>query len=187
MRTAVLILATLLTGWNWYLQPERAPAWVATIFLLAGMAVALYLASNRSGLAVRRGAAESIGDGIVFAGVILVSSLAAKLATSLSGIDTGDLSQRTTMAVLGVMFAFMGNGLPKRLTPLSALQCDPAKAQAFQRFAAWTWVLTGLAFAIAWVVMPVGIAKPASLGLIVGGTLLILAQAVRLHRARRAA
>jgi len=36
--------------------------------------------------------------------------------------------------------------MPKALTPLSAAQCsgDPMKAQAFQRFVGWTWVLTGL-------------------------------------------
>jgi len=39
--------------------------------------------------------------------------------------------------------------MPKTLTPLSAMQCDVASVQAFQRLVGWTWVLTGLAFAIA--------------------------------------
>jgi len=40
------------------------------------------------------------------------------------------------------------------LSPLAA-NCDGARVQAFQRLAGWTWVLTGLTFATAWLVLPV--------------------------------
>lgn len=48
------------------------------------------------------------------------------------------------------------------LVPLSASACDVARMQAFQRLAGWTWVLTGLAYSVLWLALPVGVAKPAS-------------------------
>ena len=32
---------------------------------------------------------------------------------------------------------FTGNAIPKTLTPLAALRCDPARVQAFNRFGDW--------------------------------------------------
>jgi hypothetical protein len=121
----------------------------------------------------------------VFAGLILVIVLSMKLATAMGVIEDADLSRRATMAILGAFFVVTGNAMPKTLTPLSALQCDAARVQAFQRFAGWTWVLTGLAFAIVWLVLPVDLAKPVSLVLLTSGMLAIVWQVVRLRRTRQ--
>ena len=82
-------------------------------------------------------------------------------------------------------WCYVGNGLPKMLTPLSVLQCDGARAQAFQRFAGWTWVLSGLAFATAWMVLPIGLAKPVSLVVLVSGMVIVVAEVVRMSRGRQ--
>jgi hypothetical protein len=168
----LLVLGTLLAFGNWYLQPGRSPAWVAALVLLAGMALAFWLALVVSnGHAARRAAAESVANGVIFAGLILTVALSMKLLTELSGIDTRDVSQRTTIVILGVLFVFAGNSLPKRLTPLVALRCDGAQAQAAQRFAAWMSVLTGLAFSLIWLSTPIGVAKPLSVSVLLMGTL----------------
>ena len=183
---ALLVSSALLAGLNWYLQPEQAAAWAAALFVVGCMTAAFYLAfriSKNEG--VRRETVASITSAIVFAGLIMSVSLSAKLALTLGTADDGDLSRRATMAILGAMFMFTGNAFPKRLTPLSALQCDGARLQAFQRFAGWTWVLTGFAFAIVWLVLPLDLAKPVSVALLMSGMLIIGAQIVRLRRTRQ--
>jgi hypothetical protein len=48
-------------------------------------------------------------------------------------------------------------------------------------------VLTGLSFAFAWLVLPVDLAKPISMLLLMGGMLAIVTQIVRLRTRRREA
>jgi len=181
---ALLAISMLLAAWNWYVQPQRASVWTATLVTLALLMVAaLAVRRTQPGVSGRRGA-DSIASGIVFAGLMLASSLGLKLATALGAMSRSDLSQRTLMVILGAFFAFTGNALPKTLSPLAA-NCDGARVQAFQRLAGWTWVLTGLTFATAWLVLPVNVAQPVSLVLLLGGMLTIGAQMVRLRRTRR--
>jgi len=183
---ALLVVSTVLAAGNWYLQPERAAAWTSAVLLLGGMTLAMLLAPRPSTRETARSrAGDSIRSGVVFAGLILVISLGMKLATKLGAIDDADLSRRATMVILGGFFVFTGNALPKTLTPLSALRCDAGRVQAYQRFAGWTWVLTGLAFAIVWLVLPVEMANPVSLVLLMSGMLVIVALVVRLHRMRQ--
>lgn len=180
---ALLATSMLLAAWNWYVQPQRASVWTVVLVILALLMLAALAVRRTHGVAWRRGA-DSIASGIVFAGLMLASSLGLKLATALGAVNRTDLSQRVLMVILGAFFAFTGNALPKTLQPLSA-KCDGARAQAFQRLAGWTWVLTGLTFAISWLVLPVSVAQPVSLVLLVGGMLTIGAQIVRLRRTRR--
>ena len=120
----------------------------------------------------------------MFSGLILVISLGMKLALVLGAVKDADLSRRATMVILGVFFAFTGNGMPRTLTPLAVMRCDPARVQAFQRFAGWTWVLTGLAFAGVWLLLPLGLAKPVSVIVLMSGMLAIAAQLARLRTTR---
>jgi hypothetical protein len=180
---ALLALSTLLAIWNWYVQPERAWAWAITLTLLAiMMATALAVRRSKGGAASRR-AADGVTVGVVFAGLMLVSSLGLKLSTALGATSRSDLAQRLLMVILGAFFTFTGNAVPKTLTPLAA-KCDGARVQAFQRLAGWTWALTGLTFAAAWLVLPVHLAQPVSLVLLLGGMLIIVTQIVRVRRTR---
>jgi hypothetical protein len=184
LASALLALSTFLAAWNWYVQPQRAWAWAITLALLAIMMLAaLAIERSKSGAAPRR-AADGVMIGIVFAGLMLASSLALKLATALGTTDHSDLAQRMLMVILGAFFTVTGNALPKTLTPLAA-KCDGARVQAFQRLAGWTWVLTGLTFATAWLVLPVHLAQPLSLVALLGGMLIIGTQIVRLRRTRQ--
>lgn len=183
---ALLVLSTLLAATNWVLQPARAGAWAATLGFIACMAAAFFFAHRRSGNEAQRRAGDAIRHAIVFAGLMLAIPLSMRLGTALGVIHDADLSRRTTMVLMGAFIAFTGNAMPKTLTPLSALQCDPARVQAFQRFAGWTWVLTGVGYAIAWLVLPLVLAKPVSLVLLMTGMLVVAVQLLRLRRTRAA-
>ena len=185
---ALLVLGAALAAANWYLHPERAVAWATAVLLLGCMAVALLLLHLRS---PRRQEATPPSDsewargirrGILFAELIVLSSLSAKLAMALGAPADADLPRRTMMAILGAFLVFTGNAIPKTLTPLSALR-DAGRVQAFQRFAGWTWVLAGMALAMAWLILPVNLAEPMTLLLLPSAMLLIGAQVVRLRRA----
>jgi hypothetical protein len=183
LATALLALGTLLALWNWYVQPQRASAWAITLALLAVMMLGVFaMRRSKSGAASHR--ADGITVGIVFAALMLASSLGLKLATALGTTSRSDLAQRMLMVILGAFFTFTGNALPKTLTPLAA-KCDGARVQAFQRLAGWTWVLTGLTFATAWLVLPLYLAQPVSLVLLLGGMLIIVTQLIRVRRTRQ--
>lgn len=181
---ALLALGASFAAGSWYLRPEGAVAWAAataTLFVFAVVWGCVTIVLRRSTNEARRRAADSIGSAIVFASLIMVVSLGVKLAVRLGAIDDPDLARRMSNVVAGAVLAFMGNALPKVLTPLSVLQCDGARVQAFQRFSGWTWVLTGLTYAVAWLVLPLGLAKPVSLLLLMSAMLIIVTGVVRLR------
>jgi len=178
--SALLVLNTLLAVANWYLHPERARAWAVAVLLLGGMMLTLLLMGRRSprqpeAEAVRPGKdgqGDTIREAIVFASVILLVSLTGKLAIALGGPNVADLTWRATMAIVGGFLVFTGNAIPKTLIPLAALQCDASRAQAFQRLVGWTWVLTGLALALSWLVLPVTLAESVTFFLFPGAILI---------------
>jgi uncharacterized membrane protein len=185
--TPVLIaIGILLSVANWYLQPDRAAAWSATLILFGVMTLAFAGAIVMSGaVGGRRQAADSLAAGTFFAGLMMVVPLSMSLIKMLGGIDTTEVSQRTTMAVVGLWFVFTGNLLPKTLTPLAARRCDGAGMQAAQRAAGWAWVLTGLAYSAIWIWAPLALAKPLSMSVLVIGTLTGASQFIRLCWPRR--
>ena len=175
---ALVLLGAVLVAANWYLRPERAVLWLGGALFLGGLALALAL--DR-----RRAAGDALGSGAVYGGLIVVVALGTALATGLGVPDDVDLSRRATMIMAGVFLVVTGNALPKKLTPLAELRCDPAAAQASHRLAGWTWVLTGLAVVVVWLVAPVELAKAVSLPLLVGGMLPVLFRLFRLRRTPR--
>jgi hypothetical protein len=182
----LIALNTLLVAENWYLRPQSAGGWFVVLLLLIGMTLALVLVSREpKEEAARRDA--GIRSGIVTAGLILVISLGAKLAVALGAVHYGDIALRATMAIAGAFLAVTGNAIPKTLTPLAALHCDPAKVQAVQRLAGWTWALAGLAVAIAWLTLPINLAEAMSFLFLPSAILVTVGQAVWLRRAKPSA
>ncbi|MDP9193830.1 MAG: hypothetical protein M3P06_19220 [Acidobacteriota bacterium] len=181
----LLVLTAALAAMNWYVRPAPLGIAVSVVLLLAVMTLAYLFSLRRSDVEARRRASDEIRNAIVFAGLIMLIPLSAKLAAAFGAIDDGEVSKRVTMAILGAFFVFTGNAIPKTLTPLSSLQCDGARMQAFQRISGWTWVLTGLAYALAWLTLPLDLAKPVSVALMMAGMLVIITQIVRLRRTRQ--
>jgi hypothetical protein len=174
---AMLLLVVLAGAANWYVQPQQAARWAVAMLMLPaawGVLLVVRMFSLRSKDApAERQAAGHFRAGLVFAGFILLASLGLKLATALGVVDDPDLPRRLSNVVAGALLVFTGNVMPKLLTPLAAMSCDGARMQAFQRLAGWTWVLTGLAYAIAWLALPIAVARPVSVLAVVSGTLVV--------------
>jgi hypothetical protein len=185
---ALIALNTLLVAGNWYLRPQSAGSWSVVVLLLVGMTLALVFVSRGPQEEAARGdAGSSVRRGIVTAGLILVISLGAKLAVALGAVHYGDIALRATMAIMGAFLAVTGNAIPKTLTPLAELQCDPAKVQAARSLAGWIWTLAGLAVAIAWLTLPINLAEATSFLLLPGAILVTAGQTVWLRRAKTSA
>jgi hypothetical protein len=179
---------TLLVAANWYLRPQSAGGWFVALLLVIGMTLALVLVSREpKAEAERRDARGTVRSGIATAGVILAISLGAKLAVALGAAQYGDMALRATMAIVGAFLAVTGNAIPKTLTPLAALQCDPAKVQAVQRRAGWIWTLAGLAVAIVWLTLTINLAIAMTFLLLPSAILVTVGQAVWLRRAKPSA
>jgi hypothetical protein len=89
------------------------------------------------------------------------------------------------MVVLGFFFVATGNALPKVLKPLREGRCDGAKTQAFQRFHGWTWVIMGLTYALVWMTLPVDLAEPVGVLVILSATLIVATRLFLLWRTSR--
>ena len=147
------------------------------LLVLIAMTLALVLVSRepKEG-AARRDAGGSVRRGIMTAGLILVISLGA--------FHYDEIVLRVTMAIGGAFLAVTGNAIPKTLTPLATLDCDPAKVQAVQRLAGWIWVLTGLAVVVAWLTLPINLAEATCFLLLPSAILVTVGPAVWLRRAK---
>lgn len=179
---ALVATATMASA-SWYFEPEKAAAWSAVLAFTAVMVLAgLWARGSRT--------ADTIRRSIVLASLMLMAGLSENVA---AGLGLGgsalfeQISSRGAMVLTGVYFMSIGNALPKLLTPLSAAQCsgDPIKAQAFQRFAGWVFVLTGLSFTAAWLALPVDIANPVAMMCLIAGMVVTATAIVRLRRAHR--
>jgi Ca2+/Na+ antiporter len=121
----------------------------------------------------------------LFAGVVLLLSGGSKLAVKLGLVDDADFSRRIGMVTVGLVLAYIGNSIPKTLTPLSTLQCDGARNQAFQRWSGWIWVLAGLGYGLVWMVAPIDHASPISMAVVVAAMIAVVTMLVRLWRSHR--
>ena len=182
---ALLALGVILAIANWYQTPERSGAWAITLGLLVFLVVPLSIAGRLRSKGILSPSTDQISSAVGVAALMMIIALSGKLLQTLGVIDDQDLSRRLTMALVGVLLAMIGNATPKRLTPLSALGCDGARNQAFQRFTGWTWFMAGLTYAMVWLVMPLDVAKPLSVVVVVAGFLLVATQLIRMVRRHR--
>jgi hypothetical protein len=179
----VLVLA------NWYARPEAALAWTAPLAMFAVMVAAL----RASRLALRRSTGDAtavrsvdwITTGVVFGALMMGIPLALTLARSYGVVDDSELGRRSTGVLSGAFLVMLGNVMPKTLPPLSSMHCDGARLQAFQRLAGWTWVLCGLASAIAWLALSIDSAEIATTVLVVAAMVVTIVQLLRLRRPRK--
>ncbi len=98
-----------------------------------------------------------------------------------------DLSERALMVILAAFIVLTGNTIPKRVTSRTCAGVDPARLQVFHRFAGWTWVLTGLAFGLASILLPTQTSRTATLVIVPAGMALIAYRWLNLLATRRPA
>ena len=135
----------------------------------------------------RSRASHDIALGVAAAALMILLALAASLAAKAGLLVDTEWARRSTMIVLGAYLALTGNALPKRLTPLATSTCDPVRAQAIQRVAGWTQVLTGLIVAAAWIVAPTDVAEFVTVVAVLTGVLVVSARIVTMRRGRNEA
>ena len=128
-------------------------------------------------------ARRQIAWALSFAALMLAAPWAVKQLLAAGVIDDPTLPKRLTMAIFGAFLAFSGNATPKMLTPLAQLRCDAGVVQTFQRFAGWTWVVTGLLY---WLFLPQPSAQLLSMMVLLFGTAMVAVRLVRLKWLRPA-
>jgi uncharacterized membrane protein YeiB len=184
--SAVPLVGIVLALANWYAQPDAAWKWTVAIVVLVVMVIARYflqLALRRSsGDAASARTFASASSAVVLGAVMVVIPLAVQLAETYGVLNDPDSGKRTVMIIIGLYLAATGNSLPRLLPPVSAMQGNAARAQAFQRLLGWTWVVFGLGFAIAWLVLPMDAVVPVSVTLVVAAIVVTMVQLLRLRR-----
>ena len=111
---------------------------------------------------------KAIRTAVGMAGAILVSSAALVLMRKLGAIDH-ETSTRLLAAGFGLIVAFQGNAIPKTLTALRADRNREARAQACRRRTGWTFLIAGLGYSAVWLLLPLPLAVPVSMAVIVTG------------------
>lgn len=184
---ALLMLNTALVIANWYVRPQHASVWIVSLVLVGCMTLALLVQSRKERDTAEPQIGNSVRNGILWAGAILLIALGSKLGTAVAarlGIASAtDISWRATMVVISIFLILAGNAIPKALTPLSQLRCNAAKLQSFQRFGGWTWVLTGFVLLNAWLVLPGSLADFVTFVSLPAAMILIGFHWLRLRRA----
>jgi hypothetical protein len=187
--SALALTGIVLALANWNARPDAAWAWVAAIVMF----VVMVIVRHRSQLAFRRSSRDvasvrsfsSVNSAVVFGALMMVIPLAVTLASTYGLVDDPDSGQRTTMIILGAYLAATGNAMPRMLPPVSSMQGDGARVQAFQRLAGWTWMLCGLGTATAWLALPTATAGPVSTTLVAAATVSTIVQLLRLRKLRQ--
>ena len=181
------ILGIALALANWSLRPEKALAWaIVTVFLGAMLLVRLVagrIMGRSPGDPATIRSVGAVPRAVVVAAVMVVIPLGVSLAHAYGLVSDREGGFHATMIIIGLYLAAIGNSLPRSLPPTSSMPGNAARVQAFQRFAGWTWVLAGLGFAAAWLVLPKDSAVPVSVAVVLGALVLIVLQLVR-HRNR---
>lgn len=116
---------------------------------------------------------------LVFAGIMLLIPFAGKLAARIGFGVSADFAQRALMVVIGAFIATIGNEIPKRIVPLHRQASDPARVQALFRFTGWTWAVTGLLLALAWLILPIDAAQALTFVVVPGGMALVTYRVIR--------
>jgi len=182
----LLALSAPLAAAQWYIQPGQVGR---TLIALAtvGALTLIYRAVpvRATDDATRQRACRDIQTGLFFATLIVDGALGAKLAAAFGLLHDVEFSQRATMVLLGAFIATTGNAIPKTLTPLASLRCDPARVPAFHRLAGWTWTLAGVGLMVAWLTLPASVAGPAAVILVTASAAIIATGILVLRRSRR--
>ena len=187
--SALPLLGIVLALANWTAQPDRAWAWSAAIVASVVMVIVRHLSQladrRSSGDAASARSFASVTGAVAFGALIMVAALALTLAQAYGVVNDPDSGRRITMAIIGASLAAFGNALPRMLPPVSSMQDNAARVQAFQRLSGWTWVLGGLGFATAWLALPIDAALPVSVAVVAAAIVVTIVQLLRLRQPRQ--
>jgi hypothetical protein len=110
---------------------------------------------------------------------IVVVALVASWARKLGYVD-GDTVTRVVIGLTGLMIASFGNRMPKTFVPSS-------RARQARRVAAWSLVLSGLAYAGLWAFAPIPVAVAGGCGAVLLGMAVTIGYCISLRAKAKAA
>ena len=120
--------------------------------------------------------------GLIVAGVLL------GVAAGLKLLSPGHLSPEAAHRILGVLLGAVvvvyANAVPKALSPLMQMRCDPVAEQAIRRFTGWSLVLGGAAYSGVWAIAPLAYANLLAASLLGSTVLLVVLRLARSGRSR---
>ena len=117
----------------------------------------------------------TIRNALILAGLILAVSLSLALAVRADWIESGTM-ERMKGVMAGLVVVVFSNLAPKTLEPLSGSGCNAARKQSLQRFSGWTLVLAGLGYSLAWLVLPMSLARTVAMVVLASGVALVVAR-----------
>lgn len=131
-----------------------------------------------------RASRTALAQGAWLAGLLIAAALLLKLLTP---AHLGHEQATRWLGVLsGALVVLYANAVPKALTPLIRLRCDPVAEQSLRRFAGWSLALGGIGYALAWAAAPYSIANLLAGAVLATTLLLVVARVVTARsRARR--
>jgi hypothetical protein len=134
-----------------------------------------------------KGDKTGIRFAVAVAALVMAIALGAKVAVAAGLLAPDNELGRTLFGVAsGLVLAAYGNRIPKLLQRYDPT-IDSARRQAFQREAAWVFVITGLASAAAWLALPGDSARFWATLILAVGVALVLARLLQCRLRRRGA
>jgi len=110
---------------------------------------------------------------LIWGGGIIALALGAKFA-SRQGIIDADTVTRLVIGANGLMIAWYGNRIPKKVVP-------NAQARQAARVSGWAMVLSGLVYAALWAFAPIPVAITGGCGAVLAGIAVTLGYCLRLR------
>ena len=162
-------LVVALASYNWMLDPDDATKWIISgLFLPVSWGLFELLLRNRPAIYEIRGS-------VLLAASLLTITLGATVASNsgIMGADGDDISRRAFGIAMGMVLVVIGNFIPKRLEPVLEKSISPERLQSLQRFGGWIFVLGGLGYAGAWLVLPIQQADTVSTLLVATSVVLV--------------
>jgi predicted histidine transporter YuiF (NhaC family) len=165
-------VVALLAGVNWILSPEEPLRWLPAMLWLPvlWLGTTLWYRSVRRGRhasgtedepAIRRYFHSVLTLAVVAVGIRQIVALGLEIWVSVGhhGRDL-EFERRVLGLATSAVLVFMGNALPKVLTPLAVLPLHLAeRVSVARRFLGTTLVVLGLGLATTFVLLPVGSAR----------------------------
>ena len=118
-------------------------------------------------------AKKELALGLAWGGGIVALALAMVLARRLGYVE-GETVTRAVIGANGLMVAWYGNRLPKTFVP-------DARAREARRVAAWSQVLSGLAYVGLWAFAPLPVAIWGGMAAIVAGLVVTIGYCITLR------
>jgi hypothetical protein len=167
----VVVLVAALAAVNWALHPEEAGRWIRAMFGLPAVWVGLSMwrqwtlrsqarRSVEDDSAVRDYFGTTVALLFLSVGGVRIVQYGLRIWIEFGGRTDLEIERRILGLAAGAAIVFIGNGLPKILTPLAILPPDQAaRVTAARRFIGLVWVLLGSTMILTFLFAPLGLAR----------------------------